>query len=88
MRWLGDRKGIEKLTKTWDKTIVDRAPQLKNWVDYLSPIKKRGVTIYAYANNHYAGHGPATVARFLEMWEKVEPTSKRAPDPGKQPLFG
>jgi uncharacterized protein YecE (DUF72 family) len=68
VRWLGDRKGIEKLTKTWDKTIVDRAQQLKTWVDYLQPIKKRGVTIFAYANNHYAGHGPATVAQFLEMW--------------------
>jgi uncharacterized protein YecE (DUF72 family) len=70
VRWLGDRKGIEKLTKAWDKTIVDRTSQLKSWVDYLQPIKKRGVTIYAYANNHYAGHGPATVAQFLTLWTK------------------
>ena len=68
VRWLGDRNGIEKLTKTWEKVIVDRTSQLKSWVDYLQPIKKRGVTIFAYANNHYAGHGPATVAQFLEMW--------------------
>ena len=88
VRWLGDRKGIEKLTKTWDKTIVDRAAQLKSWIDYLQPIKKRGVTIFAYANNHYAGHGPATVARFLEMWEKVEPLSKRTSALPKQTLFG
>lgn len=70
VRCLGDRKGIEKLTKSWDKTIVDRSAQLKAWVDYLQPIKKRGVTIFAYANNHYAGHGPATVAAFLKIWEK------------------
>jgi uncharacterized protein YecE (DUF72 family) len=69
VRWLGDRKGIEKLTKTWDKTIVDRKPQLASWVDYLQPIKRRGVTVYAYANNHYAGHGPATVAQFLKLWD-------------------
>jgi hypothetical protein len=25
IRWLGDRKGIEKLTKVWDKAIIDRA---------------------------------------------------------------
>jgi uncharacterized protein YecE (DUF72 family) len=25
------------------------------------------VTIYAYANNHYAGHGPATVEQFREL---------------------
>src|SRR6266404_1496759 len=24
VRWLGDRKGIEEVTKTWDKTVVDR----------------------------------------------------------------
>jgi hypothetical protein len=29
---------------------------------------KRGVVIYAYANNHFQGHGPATVAKFLELW--------------------
>jgi uncharacterized protein YecE (DUF72 family) len=71
IRWLGDRKGIEKVTKTWDTTIVDRKPQLKSWVDYLQPIKRRGVTIYAYANNHYAGHGPATVEAFLKMRKKA-----------------
>ena len=68
IRWLGDRQGIEKITKTWDKTVVDRTAQLKSWVDYLQPIKRRGATIFAYANNHYAGHGPATVATFLKLW--------------------
>jgi uncharacterized protein YecE (DUF72 family) len=68
IRWLGDRKGIEKVTTTWDKTVVDRTEALSGWVDYCYQIRKRGVMIYAYANNHYAGHGPATVARFLELW--------------------
>jgi hypothetical protein len=26
--------------------------------------------VYAYANNHYAGFAPATVALFWELWEK------------------
>jgi uncharacterized protein YecE (DUF72 family) len=72
VRWLGDRKGIEKVTKTWDKTVVDRSAQLKSWVDYLQPITRRGVTIFAYANNHYAGHSPATIGRFLELWNKAK----------------
>jgi uncharacterized protein YecE (DUF72 family) len=88
VRWLGDRKGIERLTKSWDKTIVDRTSQLKTWVDYLQPIKKRGVTIFAYANNHYAGHAPATIEQFLKMWEKVEPLSKRPATQDKRTLFG
>jgi hypothetical protein len=24
IRWLGDRKGIERITTTWDKTVIDR----------------------------------------------------------------
>jgi hypothetical protein len=34
VRWLGDRKGIEALTATWDKTIIDRTDDLKKlgWV--------------------------------------------------------
>jgi len=72
IRWLGDRKGIEKVTKTWEKTVVDRTSQLKSWVDYLQPIKKRGLTIFAYANNHYSGHGPAAIAKFLELWKQAK----------------
>jgi hypothetical protein len=56
IRWLGDRKGIEEQTTTWDKTVVDRTTELSSWVDYCYQIKRRGVLIYAYANNHYAGH--------------------------------
>ena len=26
--------------------------------------------VYAYANNHYAGHGPGTVKLFWDMWKK------------------
>jgi uncharacterized protein YecE (DUF72 family) len=62
--WLGDRKEIEKITKVWDKTIVDRTNELQEWVKYCQKIQKRGVTIYAYANNHYSGFGPATIERF------------------------
>jgi uncharacterized protein YecE (DUF72 family) len=58
IRWLGDRKQIEERTTTWDKTVVDRTTELSSWVDFCFQIRKRGVLIYAYANNHYAGHAP------------------------------
>jgi uncharacterized protein YecE (DUF72 family) len=70
VRWLGDRKGIEEQTKTWDKTIVDRRPALARWVDYCYQTTRRGIKVYAYANNHYAGFAPATVALFWDLWEK------------------
>ena len=70
IRWLGDRKGIEQHTKVWDKTIVDRSGEMQIWIKYCRQITKKGVKIYAYANNHYAGHGPATVTLFQKLWEK------------------
>jgi hypothetical protein len=31
---------------------------------------KRIRKLFAYANNHYAGHGPATVKLFTDLWDK------------------
>jgi uncharacterized protein YecE (DUF72 family) len=70
IRWLGDRKGIEEKTTTWDKTIVDRKSELLEWVEACRAILKRKIRIFAFANNHYAGHGPATVRLFLQLFEK------------------
>jgi uncharacterized protein YecE (DUF72 family) len=78
IRWLGDRKGIEEITKTWNKTVVDRTDQLSSWVDFCDKTTKRGVTVYAYANNHYAGFGPATVELFRNLWQ-----AKGLPEIGK-----
>jgi uncharacterized protein YecE (DUF72 family) len=54
IRWLGDRKSIEEQTMAWDKTVVDRTQELTSWVDFCYQMLKRGVLVYAYANNHYA----------------------------------
>ena len=70
IRWLGDRKSIEEQTTIWDKTVVDRTSELSSWVDYCYQIRKRGVLIYAYANNHYAGHAPATIKQFQQLWQQ------------------
>jgi uncharacterized protein YecE (DUF72 family) len=67
---LGDRKGIEEKTESWDKTIVDRKRELSEWVEIVRKVHQRRIQIFAYANNHYAGHAPATVRQFQEMLEK------------------
>jgi uncharacterized protein YecE (DUF72 family) len=66
--WLGDRKGIEEQTKVWNKAIVDRSAELSDWVKILKSVHKRKIQIFAYANNHYAGYGPATIEKFRELW--------------------
>jgi uncharacterized protein YecE (DUF72 family) len=69
IRWLGDRHGIEKETKTWDRTIVDRRAALSEWAKVCMMVRRRGVDIFAYANNHFAGHAPSTIRLFEEILE-------------------
>ena len=70
VRWLGNRKDIEKQTATWDKTVVDRTEDLANWVHLFRQFMKRDLKVYAYANNHYAGNGPNTVKLFWDTWKR------------------
>jgi uncharacterized protein YecE (DUF72 family) len=70
VRWLGDPKGIEKQTTTWDKTVVDRREDLTNWVELFRIFVARNLKIFAYANNHYAGFGPGTVKLFHQLYSR------------------
>jgi uncharacterized protein YecE (DUF72 family) len=72
VRWLGDRKGIEKETTIWNKAIVDRREDLTNWLELFRKFVARNLKIFAYANNHYSGHGPATVKLFWDLWNKKQ----------------
>lgn len=60
-RLIGDRKKVESLTRTFDRIVVDQRPRLERWAALLRELGPRVRESYAYANNHYAGHGPATV---------------------------
>jgi uncharacterized protein YecE (DUF72 family) len=72
VRWLGHRKEIEAVTTVWDKTIVDRTEDLKNWVQYIRQmiLARKLRHIFLFANNHYAGHGPATIKLFWDLWNQ------------------
>jgi uncharacterized protein YecE (DUF72 family) len=69
IRWLGDRKEIEKKTTRWDRLIVDRRRDLGRWIPAIRGILDRGVTVYGYFNNHYAGYAIGSIEMFREMWE-------------------
>jgi uncharacterized protein YecE (DUF72 family) len=71
VRWIGDRKGIEKKTTTWDKIIVNRERETQTWVRYVRQFLHRGEKVYAYYNNHYAGYGPGSIALFHRIWEET-----------------
>jgi uncharacterized protein YecE (DUF72 family) len=67
IRWLGDRKGIERVTKVWNRIVLDRTAEMTAWVDVCKKIQRRGVTIFGYFTNHYAGFGPASVQLFRDV---------------------
>jgi hypothetical protein len=48
----------------------------------------RGVAIFAYANNHYAGNGPATVREFEALWDVQRPPKAKAKRAENPRLFG
>ena len=62
VRLLGDRYGIEKKTKTWEKIVEDKSERLGRWSRVISEIASRPAvrSVMAFSNNHYAGHAPAT----------------------------
>ena len=70
VRLLGDRKEIERITKTWDKEVIDHGPRLGRWADLLVRFMTQGVRVLVYVNNHYAGHGPTTVRRLMDLYRE------------------
>lgn len=71
VRWLGDRRGASAETKSLDRVIVDRTRELQEWVEVFQKIIDRHTTIFSYADNHYAGHAPATAETFKKMWQQA-----------------
>lgn len=68
IRWLGDRYAIEKRTKRWSKVIVDRRREMEAWAPVVQSLLSRDLTVFGYFNNHYAGHAPASIELFQEVW--------------------
>ena len=67
IRWLGDRYAIERMTSTWGDTVIDRRPDLEEWVPHLQELIDRRLPVFGYVNNHYAGYAADTVALLREM---------------------
>jgi hypothetical protein len=57
----------------WDKTVVDRESDLVNWVDVFKSIVRntKVLKLFAFANNQYGGHAPATIKPFWGLWTKA-----------------
>lgn len=61
VRFLGERKRIDALTETWDKLVIDRTSDMRETIAVFREFMAQDIPIWAYFNNHYAGHAPASV---------------------------
>ena len=65
-RLIGDRKKVEEKTKTFDRLVLDKGEDLDRWARLLENLLEEVPKAYVFANNHYAGHGPATIRSLAE----------------------
>jgi uncharacterized protein YecE (DUF72 family) len=70
IRWLGDRYAIEKVTTTWNETVVDRRKDLEEWAPHIVRLCRQQCPVYGYVNNHYAGYAPGTLDLLTEILEE------------------
>lgn len=56
LRWLGDRREIER----YDRVQIDREDSFRAWEADLMGALGRVREVYGYFNNHWAGHSPAS----------------------------
>jgi uncharacterized protein YecE (DUF72 family) len=72
VRWMGPNRDITR----FDRVLVDRTAELEAWAAVLRPLPARGIDVYGFANNHFAGHSPASVRQLQRL------LGERPVDPG------
>jgi uncharacterized protein YecE (DUF72 family) len=71
IRWLGDRMRIEEITKVWNKLVIDRTPEMEEWIPDIQKLLKRNRVVYAYFNNHYSGAAYESARLFSGMLNRT-----------------
>lgn len=60
IRWLGNRKDIPD--DDYTRVRIARDKELDEWADVIADLNERAIDVWGFANNHYMGHSPATLA--------------------------
>lgn len=81
VRFLGDHKRMDALiararaergkAREWDELLIDRSGELRAWLGAMRAWLARGVELYAYINNHYAGCAPLTAQQLTQLWRET-----------------
>lgn len=67
-RIFGERKKMEARTRTFDRLRLNRASGTADWVRVFRAIESKGVPVWAYFSNYYAGFAPGSAALFRRLW--------------------
>ena len=64
VRWLGSRRQLIK----FDRIQIDRRRELAWWGGVLRAFLSKGLDVYGFVNNHWAGHAPASAQ---QLWDRA-----------------
>lgn len=80
IRFLGNHRQMDeavraareegKRKRDWESLLIDRAEQMRAWVDPIRQAVRRGTPVYVYFNNHYAGYAPGSVELFSALYNE------------------
>jgi uncharacterized protein YecE (DUF72 family) len=56
----------------YSRIQIDRTAELEQWAGVLWPLALKGISVYGYVNNHFAGHSPQS-ARELQRALRLTP---------------
>lgn len=85
-RLIGDRKKVEAAAERFDRIVIDQRPRLERWAELLRGLPTDVEEVFAFANNHYAGHGPATIRELAALVRGEAPPAAPSAPAGALPF--
>ena len=62
IRWLGNRKQLTR----FDRLRIDRSKEQAWWSGVIKMVLSKGIDVYGFVNNCWAGHAPTSAMQLLE----------------------
>ena len=63
IRWMGPDRDIVD----YSRIQVDRTRELEQWAGVIWPLAERGIDVFGYVNNHFAGHSPQSARELQQL---------------------
>lgn len=59
------------MTTTWDRIVIDRTEETREWIPVLKRLLEEGIDVYAFYNNHFAGFAPGSIETLRTLWNET-----------------